>query len=67
MKPTVESLLDELPYGDWSDAETVQDVIWLVRLELDLIDEGQDSADAYDAVEVIQIRRFLKRWEHLIQ
>ena len=56
--------LDSIPdclVGSVADAQTFDDAVWLARIELDLIEEGQEAAEAYSAKEVQQIRRFVKR------
>lgn len=64
MSPEFQADLDNLPHGDWFDAPTARDAWWMARIELDLIDEGQEAAECYTPVEVILIRRFVKKWEH---
>lgn len=44
--------------GCLDDAETINDLWWLVRIELDLIEEGQDGTD-YSRQEVTAIRNYL--------
>ena len=43
------------------DAETLKEARWLARIELDLIEEGEEAADDYTPAEVAQIRRFVSR------
>ena len=45
--------------GTVDDAKTLDEAKWLARIELDLIEEGEEAADAYSPREVQQIRRFV--------
>lgn len=41
------------------------ELVNLVRIELDLIDEGQEAAEAYTKRDVAKLRAFIKKWGHL--
>jgi hypothetical protein len=52
----------ELPASADADpavCKTVADLVWACRLQLDLIEEGQDGAEDDDPK---PLRRFIKKW-----
>ena len=44
--------------GAVDEATTLAEARWLARIELDLIEEGEEAADDYTMKEVDAIRRF---------
>jgi hypothetical protein len=44
--------------GAVDDATTLDEARWLARIELDLVEEGEEAADDYTPRDVAAIRRF---------
>ena len=42
------------------DSPTFEEAVYFARLELDLIDEGQEAAECYTKREVARLRKFVK-------
>lgn len=60
---TAQELIMELPVACSAadDAQTPEEVIHMVRCELDLIEEGQDGTEDYTRQDISSIKKFLKR------
>lgn len=66
---TLESVIADVPNAVAIDVlamNNVTDVVWAVRLELDLIEEGQDGTDEYTKKDIREIKAFLKRWKDFL-
>lgn len=64
-QPTLKALHADLPAAFDDDAPTPAELVNIVRIELDLIEEGQEAAEHYTQADVAKIRRFLKKWGYL--
>lgn len=66
---TLETAIADVPNAvaiDHLAMNDVADVVWAVRLELDLIEEGQDGTDEYTEKDIREIKAFLKRWKSFL-
>lgn len=53
--------------GSIDDAKTLDEAIHLAKIDLDLIEEGQDGTEEYTRGDVRDIRKWIKRAEALLE
>jgi len=61
---TIQRMYKELPvaYDSLNDPDKPADLLNEVRIELDLIREGQDGTEHYSLADIRQMERFCKKW-----
>lgn len=49
-------------YQDSASQKTISDLWYAARIELDLIEEGEEVADLYTPEQLTKLKRFVKKW-----